>query len=82
MPRETKQEKSVRLLLEDRVRIGTLTRDLVGAKVRGDTDDYRVWRDERGKWNCDCVYGRHDCSHILAVEKVWRAVRNAKGCDG
>lgn len=73
MPKESKEEKAVRILLRQGVRFATLTPTVAFASVRGDSDDYECWRDERGKWACTCPYGRHSCSHILAADTVFRA---------
>ncbi len=77
MPKETTQEKATRILLNQGVRFTTLTPTVAFARVRGDSDDYNCWRDERGKWTCDCYAARHSCSHILAAMTVFRAVQPA-----
>jgi len=74
MARETKEQKSVRLLMQQRVRFEVLTRGFVAGTVRGDGEDYEFRRDPRGRWDCTCPHGRGTCSHLLQVKDIYRAV--------
>ena len=74
MPRETRQDKAVRLLSTERVRLTALGPESCRAEVRGDTADYTV--SLNGRWRCDCA-AVGECSHIIAARMVYRAVRPA-----
>ena len=84
-PKETTQEKAVRLVATDNVRVVGASAETVAALVRGDTVDefgerprYRV--ELNGRWTCTCPHGclsRKLCSHALAVQMIYRAVRPA-----
>jgi uncharacterized Zn finger protein len=71
--RETKEEKAARLIINQAVRFKTHSPTVAFATIRGDNDDYEVWRDERGRWTCSCAYGRHSCAHIVAARSVYRS---------
>ncbi len=73
MPRETKEAKAVRLLYDQRVRFEELSPASCLVRVHGETDDYNV-EQQGGRWQCSCVNGSSRCSHILAVQTVYRAV--------
>ncbi len=78
MARELKQDKAVRILLNQGVRFDPRSSQWRAlAEVRGDHGDYRVTKDEREVWTCDCFAARHSCSHILAAQTVYRAVASA-----
>lgn len=76
-----RDDKASRLLVAGRVRILTADEDAVTASVKGDSAEYRVsvYRHEEYGMvrECNCTYHLHhpargDCSHVLAVERVWR----------
>ena len=71
--RETKQVKAARLMLSQAIRFELLLPGDVQASVRGDTGDYTVILREQS-WTCTCALGRHSCSHITAVQVIYRAV--------
>jgi hypothetical protein len=80
MARETREQKAIRLIAEQRVRVTTLASDRAVAEVRGESGDYRVTLD--GRWRCTCAHGelsRGLCSHALAVQTIYRAVAAALG---
>lgn len=77
MPRETRDQKALRLLSEHRVRFLQADGRSAVADVRGDTGDYLLTYAD-GRWQCPCAaYGR--CSHIIAAMIVYRAVSGALG---
>lgn len=71
MPREAKDAKARRYLLEGRVILRHVDRTLVHAVVRGDGALYRT-RWEAGAWSCSCPHQATttDCSHVAAVKRV------------
>jgi hypothetical protein len=78
MPRETKESKAVRLIAEQRVRFSSVSPVGCIATVHGDSGDYTT--SLKGYWQCTCEHGamsRSKCSHVLAVEAIYRAVRPA-----
>lgn len=80
MARETKEQKAARLIAEQRVRFTRLAADGCAAEVRGESGDYAVRLN--GRWECTCEHGsmsRNLCSHALAAETIYRAVRPALG---
>ena len=75
MPRETKDQKALRFIRDHRIRVTELTTLGCVAEVAGDTGDYVVQLD--GRWGCSCEHGCNTkalCSHVLAVQTVYRAV--------
>jgi hypothetical protein len=83
-PRETKQDKAIRFIATERVRVQSLGPGFIAARVAGDTGDYIVaWAG--GRWECGCEasskFGR-SCSHIEAVKLIWRAILPALGEGG
>ena len=80
MPRDTRDQKALRLIAEQRVRVTQLAPASCVAIVRGDSADYLVRLN--GRWECSCEQGKHSnslCSHRLAVRTVYRAVVAALG---
>lgn len=78
MARETKQEKAVRLVAEQRVRFLLLRRGKCSATVAGESGDYATTFD--GRWACTCMHGANSnglCSHALAAQIIYRAVLSA-----
>lgn len=78
--RETKEQKAVRLIADQRVRFSQLSTDGCRAIVRGDTGDYVTTL--AGRWQCTCQHSLHSaamCSHIMAVSTIYRAVVAALG---
>lgn len=63
--KETKAEKSYRILREGRLRIYSVTSTSILAECRGDTETYRLTY-MGGHWTCDCP-ARVDCSHLSAL---------------
>jgi uncharacterized Zn finger protein len=63
--------KAFRLLVEGKVRVTFVVRDLIHATVQGDHAqyfvDYGLSRQDR--WTCSCP-ARVDCSHLRAVQQV------------
>jgi hypothetical protein len=77
--RETREQKAVRFIATERVRVQAFGAGYVVARVAGDTDDYCVtWAGK--SWQCECEanrdYGK-TCSHIIAVRMIWRAIQAA-----
>lgn len=78
--RETKEQKSLRLIGDQRVRFTRLDASGCTAEVRGDGGDYLTRL--AGKWECSCQHGQNSsalCSHALAVRTIYRAVVSALG---
>lgn len=77
--RETREQKAVRFIATERVRVQAFGAGYVVARVAGDTDDYCVtWAGK--SWQCECEANRQFarvCSHILAVRMIWRVVQPA-----
>jgi len=76
MSRETKESKAVRLIAEQRVRFSSVSPVGCVATVNGDSGDYTTTLS--GRWSCTCEHGARSqskCSHVLAVETIYRAVR-------
>jgi hypothetical protein len=73
MPRETKDQKAVRFITQERVRFSRLTPTAATGTVRGDTEDYESGM-ERGSWFCACVNGSAQCSHLIAARMIYRAI--------
>ncbi len=73
MSKESRQDKALRLIREDRLRFALLLPDEAVLRVRGDTGDYDTWL-HRGQWNCTCIAPKRNCSHIEAAKKLWRVV--------
>ena len=79
MARETKAEKAVRLIADQRVRVVSLAARACRAEVRGEHGDYTATFDGR-KWGCSCAHGAASgglCSHALAVQIIFRSVVTA-----
>lgn len=74
MPREGRDAKAIRLIVEQRVRLTLATPTAATAEVRGDEADYTVKL--AGRWSCTCP-APGECSHIGAVRTIYRAVRPA-----
>lgn len=72
MCRETAFLKARRLLSEGRVQVLRAGRDVLVARVRGDSGLYRT-SFEGGTWSCGCDHRAKTtaCSHVLAVQLVW-----------
>ena len=71
MPRETKELKAQRYLVEARLVLRHVTPRQILAQVRGNGRIYEVsWRP--GEWSCTCPNEARyaDCSHIVAVKRV------------
>lgn len=68
MARETARDKADRLLIEGRVVIVEVGRDIVLAKVRGEGRIHtcRYF----GSWTCTCEVRTDQCSHLHAVRRV------------
>ena len=66
------EEKAIRLIVEERVRITGDSSDDISAKVQGDTGIYQVlWSPDPERSTCSCKAnqeGHRKCSHLLAVE--------------
>jgi len=80
MPRETREQKALRLIAEQRIRFSLLNATACVAIIRGDSGDYVVRLSSR--WECTCEHGRHSsrlCSHMLAAQTIYRAVVSALG---
>ena len=76
MPRETAEDKAIRLLAGQRIRFSAVSPVSAAAEVRGETGDYMVTM-AHGRWECDCPATGHQCSHIRAARHVYRAVAPA-----
>jgi hypothetical protein len=64
--KETKAEKTRRLLTSGRLRVYSVSSDHLEAECRGDSGELYTlgWRD--GHWRCSCK-ARVDCSHLGAL---------------
>ena len=80
--------KAAQLLTSGAVRVLAADDVSIVATVKGDTSVYRVslYLDERYGYTreCGCKYarchpGEEDCSHVLALERVWRIERQHAG---
>lgn len=82
MVSERVKQKAVALLYTGAVRFVELRASYARARVVGDSDDYTVEYNS-GRYTCGCPH-LGECSHILAVSKVLRAVLPALegGRDG
>ncbi len=77
------QAKAVRLLLTGAIRFEVLGATYARARVVGDSDDYLVSYSS-GRYSCPCPHQGAECSHVIALNKVLRAVLPAldtKGAD-
>ncbi len=70
--------KAVVMLMNQRVRFTSLTAKTASAWVVGTTATYTV--EFAGRWECSCPNPRR-CSHIIAVESVYRLVQPVLGGD-
>lgn len=78
MARETKEQKALRLVAEQRVRFVLLRRGKCAATVAGETGDYTA--SFAGRWSCTCMHGANSnglCSHALAAQIIYRAALSA-----
>jgi uncharacterized Zn finger protein len=65
--RENATAKSMRLLLEGRVRVRLVHRGRVWVEVRGDSGRIHNVAYQHGRWSCTCPAFGPACSHIRAV---------------
>ena len=80
MPRETREQKAMRLIAEQRLRFTHISATGCVVIVRGDSGDYVVRL--AGRWECTCEQSNHTqtlCSHRLAARTIYRAVVAALG---
>lgn len=71
-----KYHKAVVMLMNRRIRFTSLTSRTTSAWVVGTTATYTV--EFAGRWRCSCPNERL-CSHIIAVQSVYRLVAPALG---
>jgi hypothetical protein len=73
--KETKAEKTARLLRTGRLRVYSVTPSEIAAECKGDSGELYTlgWRD--GHWRCSCK-ARVDCSHLNALWAVTAVARN------
>ena len=78
--KETKAQKSHRLLISGRLRVFRVTADLIAAECKGDSGELYTlgWKD--GRWGCSCA-ARTDCSHLNALWAVVAITREAATYD-
>lgn len=69
MPREPADAKAARYLAEGRLIVSRVDHRTIDATCRGDGRVYRLGRDARRGWHCDCPCTTR-CSHLLALGLV------------
>jgi len=73
--RETKEDKALRLIAEQRVRFLSASPAGCVAQVAGEHGDYITKL--AGRWECSCEHGANSrgyCSHSLAAQAIYRSV--------
>jgi len=85
-PTENQWMKAARFLARGKVLWHSGGLDGCHATVQGDTATYDVRNDGRGVWYCECQFWMHHpsrvCSHILATELIWKAIRKGAETHG
>lgn len=74
MPRESADDKAVRLFAEYRVRVVRANEHGIALEVRGDSGIHRVLRYERDgvvRESCTCENPSRNCSHLMAARRLW-----------
>lgn len=74
MPRESADDKAVRLFAEYRVRVVKANARGIALEVRGDSGMHRVMRYVDGGRvveSCSCPSPSPNCSHLMAARRLW-----------
>ena len=74
MPRESADEKAVRLFAEYRIRVVKANARGIALEVRGDSGVHRVMRYVDGGRvveSCSCPSPSPNCSHLMAARRLW-----------
>lgn len=75
MPRETAEQKAVRLIADGHLKVEKVLARLVVATCEGDAAIYHLGFDPRarngaGEWRCTCPELKGKCSHLIALRLV------------
>jgi len=81
MPRESADDKAVRLFAEYRIRVVKANARGIALEVRGDSGVHRVMRYVEGGRvveSCSCPSPSLNCSHLIAARRLWVPGKGSK----